>query len=67
MDANQGSAATRHPRLSLKFKPVWMLNFFFEKRDCHIWVRVRLPTDFQNCKRLISIRPKVDWRVADEP
>ena len=42
----------QQPRLSLKF---------FEKNDCHIWVRFILTSDFKNCKK--KIRLIAYWRL----
>ena len=54
----QGSAAARQPRISLKFKLVWMLLKFVWMEILPFWVGFRISANFQNCKGFIFLKLK---------
>ena len=52
----KGSSTAHLPRLSLKFKPAWMLNIFLGKECLFL-------ADFLNCKKLIFMRLTGSYRA----
>ncbi len=63
----QESTAVCQPRLSLKFKHVWMLKKIYLIRGIAIFDQKSLPGDFIVVKRLISLRLTDGWRAASKP